>query len=278
MGDRENWLEGEDLSMLYPLSNMYGYTIGAADGDIGSVADVYFDGHVWTVRYLVVDTGRWLSGRRVLVSPRSVRGVDPSERRIHVALTQKQIEDGPPWETHRPVSRQEEIEYGQYYGYPPYWDGPYSWGSGYTPYMTLPVPPAPNPVEEEVLARARQEREDADPNLQSARDVTGCHIQALDDDIGHTEDFLVDDQTWAIRYMVVDTRNWLPGKKVLIAPSWISRVSWADSRVYVDVLRGRIEGAPEYDPSRPLVREHEARLYEHYGRRKYWEDENKIVS
>jgi hypothetical protein len=81
-----------------------------------------------------------------------------------------------------------------------------------------------------------------------------------------------------IRYMVVDTRNWLPGKKVLIAPSWISRVSWADSRVYVDVLRGRIEGAPEYDPSRPLVREHEARLYEHYGRRKYWEDENKIVS
>ena len=125
-------------------------------------------------------------------------------------------------------------------------------------------------MEEEVLAR---ERENADIHLQSARDVSGYYVQAKDDDVGHVEDFLVDDHTWAIRYLVVDTRNWLPGRKVVLSPSWIKTVSWDDSRVYVDLLRKDVETAPEYDPNAPLERALETRLYEHYRRPTYWDDE-----
>ena len=115
--------------------------------------------------------------------------------------------------------------------------------------------------------------ESADPSLHSARDVIGYYIQAADDDVGHVEDFLVDDRTWAIRYMVVDTRNWLPGRKVVISPGWIKTVSWNDSRVYVDLSRAQVEAAPEYDPNVPMERAHEVRLYEHYRRPKYWDEE-----
>ena len=127
--------------------------------------------------------------------------------------------------------------------------------------------PAPGPVDEEMLAR---ERERADPHLRSARDVTGYYIEATDGDLGHVEDFLVEDATWAIRYMIVDTRNWWPGRKVLVSPAWISGVSWTDSKVRVDLSRAQIESAPQYDPSQPLAREHEERLYEHLDRRRYW--------
>ena len=120
-----------------------------------------------------------------------------------------------------------------------------------------------------------------DPSLRSARDVTGYYIAARDGDIGHVDDFLVDDRAWAIRYLIVDTRNWWPGKKVALSPEWIKTVSWTDSRVHVDLQREEIKAAPEYDASRPFEREDETRLFEHYdrrkdsGRRKYWEWEER---
>jgi hypothetical protein len=110
-----------------------------------------------------------------------------------------------------------------------------------------------------------------DSRLRSARDVMGYYIEATDGDIGHVDDFLIDDSEWAIRYMIVDTRNWWPGKKVLISPEWISQVSWPDSRVYVDLTREGVKTAPEYDPSRPVEREYETRLYRHHDRPSYWE-------
>jgi hypothetical protein len=113
----------------------------------------------------------------------------------------------------------------------------------------------------------------ADIHLHSARNVIGYYVQAADDDVGHVEDFLVDDRTWAIRYIVADTRNWLPGRKVLLSPRWIKTVSWGDSRVYVDLLRAQVETAPQYDPDRPLGRDLESRLYEHYQRPTYWDEE-----
>src|SRR5262249_56338846 len=109
-------------------------------------------------------------------------------------------------------------------------------------------PPQPSPVEQEMLAR---ELEGGDPNLRSARDVTGYYIQATDGDLGHVEDFLVDDETWAIRYCIVDTRNWLPGRKVLVSPEWIQRVSWEDSKVYVDLSKRHIKSPPHLHPTVP---------------------------
>jgi hypothetical protein len=122
---------------------------------------------------------------------------------------------------------------------------------------------------QEILAR---ERESANPNLHSARDVIGHYVQAADDDVGHVEDFLVDDPTWAI-HMAIDTRNWLPGRKVAISRSWIKSVSWGDSKVYVELRRHQIEAAPEFDADVPMERTHETRLYEHYRRAKCWDEE-----
>jgi len=245
-----------------------GATIEAMDGDIGSVQDLYFDDHSWTVRYVVVDTGAWLPGRQVLISPFAFQTV-PGASRLRTSLTKKQIENSPPLDTDRPVNRQREVEFAQYYGYPYYWGGPNRWGA--LAYPELPLnPPQPSPVEQEMLAR---EREGGDPNLRSARDVMGYYISATDGDLGHVEDFLVDDETWAIRYIIVDTRNWLLGRHVLVSPEWIKEVSWEDSKVYVDLAKRHIEAAPEFDPSRPLAREHEERLYDHLGRSKYWERE-----
>jgi sporulation protein YlmC with PRC-barrel domain len=256
--------------MLREVSTLKGLTVSATDGEIGSVYDVYFDAKHWTVRYFVVDTGSWLAGRRVLVSPMSLRVAGVVEDRLNVRLSKTQVEQAPSWDTEKPVSRQHEIAYAQYYDHPYYWTGPARWGGGWDPLLGAAPLPRVDPVEEEIRAR---ERESADPNLHSARDVMGYYVQAADDDVGHVEDFLVDPETWAIRYIVVDTRNWLPGRKVVLSPAWIQSVNWNDSRVHVDLSRREVETAPAYDPRAPLGRPLEARLHEHYRRPTYWDEE-----
>jgi sporulation protein YlmC with PRC-barrel domain len=248
--------------MLRRVNDLKDLSIAASDGDIGGLEDIYFDDVSWTVRYLVVDTGTWLPGRKVLISPMSVRAANWGRESLPVSLTKAQVEQSPSIETDLPVNRQYEVEYSRYYGYPYYWTGPYRWGNTRYPEEVLasggqPVEPIPGAV--------------GDPRLRSARDVMGYYIEASDGDIGHVEDFLIDDREWAIRFMIVDTRNWLPGKKVLVSPDWISRVSWRDSRVYVDLTKQGVESAPEYDPTGPLARDYESRLFGHYGRRSYWE-------
>jgi hypothetical protein len=259
--------------MLKPASGFKGLTIAATDGDIGSGNDLYFDDLSWTIRYLVVDTGTWLPGRQVLISPLSVRRVDD---KILVDLTRNQVQNSPPVEADKPVNRQQEEAIARYYDQRYYWEGPYRWGLLAYPGMP-PVPTAPIPADamgEEMAARER-ETPSGDPTLRSSRDVTGYYIAALDGEIGHVDDFLVEDRAWAIRYLLVATRNWWPGKKVLISPEWIKTVSWADSQVQVDLRRDEIKAAPEYDPSRPFDREYESRLIEHHNRRKYWEWEGR---
>jgi hypothetical protein len=219
----------------------------------------------------VVDTGGWLSGREVLISPMSCTGVDWDNSRIAAKLTRGQVENSPSIDTDKPISRQRETEYYGYYGMPYYWAGPYRWGAWATPWAYVgpaAPPPAASAVGREIYAR---QREAGDPHLRSTASVTGYYLQARDGDIGHVEDFLVDDQDWAIRYLVVDTRNWLPGKQVLVAPDWVDRISWSDSTVYMNVLRETIRTSPEYDPSRPIERPYESSLYDYYGRPRYWE-------
>ena len=241
------------------------FVIHATDGELGSVAQLYFDDETWAVRYLVADTGGWLGGRQVLISPFSIIRTDSDAVRLDVALTKKQVENSPNIDTHQPVSRQHEAAYLGYYGYPYYWDGPNLWGPGFYP-VGFAVPATAST--EAVAERTRKESKDS--HLRSTGAVTGYHIEAADGEIGHVAGFVVDDEAWAIRYIEVATRNWLPGKKVLVSPSWIERVSWADSRVYAGLSREAIKDAPEYIESSPVTREYENRLYLHYGRPPYW--------
>jgi len=263
--------------MLRSVKTLQGYTIRATDGELGQADQFLFDDQTWTIRYLVVDTGGWLTQRLVLVSPIAIKAARWDEQVIDVELTRQQIEQSPDIDADQPVSRQKEEEYFQYYNYQPYWRGTGLWGAGTYPaaaaYPVYPyaAPPAvPPPPDHAEQAPAREER--GDPHLRSTREVIDYTIEASDGELGHVEDFIVDDETWSLRYLVVDTRNWLPGKKVLVAPRWISDISWGDMRVSVDLPRETIKQAPAFDPSQSISREYEARLHEHYGRPAYWDD------
>jgi PRC-barrel domain len=241
------------------------FTIQATDGELGTVDDLYFDDDTWAIRYLIVDTGKWLSGRRVLISPMSVVHTDWDAKKLDVALTKKQVESSPDIATHQPVSRQHEAEYLGYYGYPYYWGGPYLWGPAFYP---IGLPDSHN-VSAEALAETVR-KESPDSHLRSMEAVTGYRIEAANGEIGHVDGFVVDDETFAIRYIEVATRNWLPGTKVLVSPAWIERVSWTDSAVYTGLSREAIKDGPEYIESQPITREYENRLHLHYGRPPYW--------
>lgn len=180
-----------------------------------------------------------------------------------MALTKKRVENSPSIDTHQPVSRQYEIDYSAYYGYNYYWGGPYMWGPGFYPADLCRK-------NSQQVAKERIRRESADSHLRSSEAVTGYHVEATDGEIGHVDGFIVDDELWAIRYLEVATRNWLPGKKVLVAPAWIVRLSWLDSSVFAFLSREDIKSAPEYLLSRPITREYETRLHAHYGHPPYW--------
>lgn len=249
--------------MLRSTEEMQGYTLRARDGDIGTVADFYFDDERWALRYLVADTGSWLTGRSVLISPLAIAGVDWGAERLDLTLTREQVERSPDIDTDRPVSRQHELEYYNYYGWAPYWGGAGLWGP-------VAYPPAPVPAAMPAPAPPVAERERGDSHLRSAKEVRGYTIGALDGEIGRVGDFIVDDRDWAIRYLVVDTGGWLSGRSVLVTPQWIAGVSWEGARVDIDLTRDTIRNSPEFDPSRPVERDYEARLHDHYGRPAYW--------
>jgi sporulation protein YlmC with PRC-barrel domain len=245
--------------MIHALGDLNRFTLDATDGDLGEVKDTYFDDEHWAIRYLIVDTGKWLPGRKVLISPFAVRATEWARARVDVNLTRQQVKTSPDIDTDKPVSRQHEADYFAYYGYPPYWAGPGVWGATGSPIIP---PPAGAPLE----AVRTNAGDSEDSHLRSTRAVVGYHIQALDGTIGHVEDFLFDEDTWQIRHVVVDTRNWWPGKHVLIPPQWIDTISWIDHSARVRLTRTAVKESPPYDPKSPLPADYEAGLYRHYGR------------
>jgi hypothetical protein len=251
--------------MLRNAKDLHGFTIRATDGEFGTVEQVYFDDDTWAVRYLIVETGDWLVGRVVLISPISVVQTDWRAQRLNVALTKKQVANSPDINTHRPVSRQHEAAYNQYYGYPSYWGAPFPEGPGDFAAGSL----IPTAAAVEAMA-ARTPAESTDSHLRSTEAVTGFHMDAVDGEIGHVDGFVMDDAAWAIRYIEVATRNWWPGKKVLVSPAWIERMKWEDSKVFTRLYREAIQHAPEYVESTPITRDYENRLYAHYGQPPYW--------
>jgi hypothetical protein len=252
----------KELFMLSRAKTLKGYKLDGRDGEIGKVKEFYFDDRYWTIRYLVAETGSWLIGRQVLISPYALVAVNTAEQNIAVNLTKKQIEGSPSLDSDKPVSHQFEQAYYGHYGWPAYWGGPYSWG--------------PYPFIERDSEKWKENAPDEkkwDPHLRSTYAVSGHHLQALDGEIGHVEDFIIDEETWAIRYLVVATHNWWPGKKVLVSPQWIERVSWGERKVFVNLSRDVIKQSPEYSEESLLTRDYEIGLHRHYERQGYWIDE-----
>jgi hypothetical protein len=248
--------------MLWNASVIKGYAIAASDGRLGIVSDFLFDDASWRIRWLVVDTGSWLSGRKVLLP--ALGQLDPERREFSVALTMQQVKDSPDIDTDLPVSRQMETNIYDYYGWSPYWgNGLFTNSYGYVGGAWVPpLMPGTGPSEEDI---ADPQRSDGDPHLRSIEAVTGYHMHASDGEIGHVADFLLDDIDWSVHYFIVDTKNWWPGKKVLISPRSVQEIDWANRLVNLDVDRRRVRDSPADDASTKLDQAYEYHLERYYG-------------
>jgi hypothetical protein len=262
--------------MLRNSKNLEGCCIGATDGTIGEVKDLYFDDEAWVIRYLVVGTGSWLQNRKVLISPYALSQPQWAQKLLRASLTKEQVKNSPDIDTDMPVSRQHEMQYLKYYNYPWYGGGAGLWGIGATPAL-MPLGGAYEwPADSYGQIRAEHdrevsnEREKGDHHLRSYNAIQKYSIHASDGDIGHVAGLLVDDETWAIRYLIVDTSNWGMGHQALVATQWIRDVSWPHSYVTIALSRGELKDAPQYAGTSPVDRAQEVELFEYYGRPGYW--------
>ena len=223
--------------MEHNINNLLSYTMEATDGLIGDVKDFYFDDKTWHIRYLIIKTGGWLSGREVLISPAALLNEKWRNGLFPVNLTKKQISSSPDVDTDKPVSRQQEIElYGHYQ-----WEN--YWGSGFYAGGSMGISPPFPVIDRKVLIEAdkNDKRADDDNHLRSTAIITGYHIHATNGDIGHMNDFIMDDKNWQIKFIVVDTHNWFGGKKVMIPVSFIKKIDWAESGVSVDMTMAAVK-------------------------------------
>ena len=257
--------------MLRSIKSFEEYLVTASNGEVGSVTDFLFDDMEWAIRYLIVDTWKLFSGGKVLLSPVAMQSGTDRPESFSVAMTKEEISNSPSYRIGEPISREYEAELTSYYGWPAYWEG---FKVGTTGAVNVLSEVLPDGVE--ALNPARKEIS----NLWSAREVIGYFIEATDGEIGYVEDFIVDDKSWTIRYMVIALQSWLsdkkvlafsrqphkPRRKVLIVPQWTRRISWGEAKVELSLSREAIENSPEFFPHAPVNRLYETRFYDYYGK------------
>jgi hypothetical protein len=225
--------------MLQNIKELYGSKLAASDGDIGQAKDFYFDDNTWAIRYIVADTGSWLTGRQVLLAPHAFGRFDRADKILPVNLTRKQIEDSPSIDTHRPVSRQYEEEYYRYYGQPAYWQ---SGGiSGVADFPAVIPPSIP------VTTGHHGHNQRDDVHLRSTKALTGYEIEASDGAIGSVSGFMVNTASWDIRDLVVEAGHWYSGKEILIAAGKVWRISYEKSTVFVNLTKADIQHTAEHE-------------------------------
>jgi hypothetical protein len=219
--------------MLYDIDSIYGRKLGATDGDIGHVKDFYFDDQTWAVRYVVVDTGAWLSGREVLLSPHAFTNhAFENISAMRVNLSRLQIENSPAIDLHRPVTRQYEAEYYHYYNWPNYWDGGMLGVAGFPAYT-------PGSLKDDHLRHNHHQRDDI--HLRSTRAVTGYRMHATDGEIGTVSSFMLHGRDWEIRELIIETGHWYAGKTIFLRPENVTRISYEVDALYVNLTLNDIQ-------------------------------------
>lgn len=251
------------ITMLRLTRQLEDFELRARDGRIGRVTDFYFDDRRWTIRYFAVETGTWLDHREVLVAPAAVHSPEWEQRALPVDLTIEQVRRSPGIDAEEPITREQEVALIQYYNWPMYWGTP-----GFAEGMMFALPPLPpltNPGAGGLFADARHGPAlDEQHHIRSVCDVRGYHVVANDGEIGHVEDFVIDDATWQIECLTIATRNWWPGQRVLIAPESIYEVGWEEKKVYVDLTRDQIKQSPPYAAEEPIPSQYVDQLHVHY--------------
>ena len=255
--------------MLRSLKTLEHFSIGATDGAIGKISDFYFDDEAWAIRYVVVDTSAWLGGREVLISPYGFGTPDWYGQLLPVHVTKEQVKNSPGVDTDKPISRQYERSYSGYYGYPDYWGGAGVWGES-----SMPRTQGGEPEGTAYRGFLKAPSKDGDPHLRSCKAVKGSHVHASDGAIGHVQGFVIDDKSWSIRYLVLNTSNWWVGHEVLVSPEWIQAINWPESTVTTNLDREAIMASPAYDGTAILNRAAELVIYNHYDRNGYWQEKS----
>jgi sporulation protein YlmC with PRC-barrel domain len=248
--------------MILSINSLLGYAIKGIDGEIGKVEEFYFDDRTSTIRYLVVKTGGWFSEKKVLISPESFQHPDWESKTFAIDLTREKIKNSPDIDTDQPVSSQQEEVMRRYYSLPGYYQ------YGLYGYMGIGMWGYPA-IEESAANKAMKQMKESgqaynNPHLRSTQEVTGYDIHATDGDVGKVEDFIIDDATWKIHFLVVKTGNWFFGKKVLISPQWIKDVKWEKQEVTIKHSKDEVKNSPAYDSSQPLNDTYEHSLHDYY--------------
>jgi len=244
--------------MLRTASELKGYEIIAMDGRLGAVSDFLFDDTTWKIRWLVDETGGWLSGHKVLIHATAIGQADDVHQRLAVNLMTEAVRNSPAIGQDEPVSRQFESSLYGYYGWDPLWAGR-CFGGG-----AIAAPLVAPPLSGFMMAPARPHGGGHDPHLRSCAAVTGYHVHGSDHDVGHIAGFLLDDRDWTVRYLIVDTHNWWPGDHVLLAPAAVSAIDWSGREVRVMVTRAQVQSSPPWPREVAISSEYERRLYAHY--------------
>lgn len=261
--------------MLRKLHSLKSFVVNGRNGKLGTVDDFYFDQKQFVVRYLVIDTGNWLKHEETLISTHAIDDIDFENREIHVSLSSEQLEESPSIEKNSPISKTKEKALIEYFGWPDYWKKTHSSDSEFIHAGITERKKLLNfkTIEKEA---AKQKSEIVETNLRSLEEVRGYKIHAKDDKFGHLEDLFVEEEdSWIIRYLLIDTRNILEGKSVLIAPDWIESISWFNKEIFVSKDKKEIEDSPEYEEPKEaksyIDKSYEELLYDHYDEKKYWE-------
>jgi hypothetical protein len=258
--------------MLFAVSGLEGCPVRVTDGDVGSVKDFLFDDQNWKIRWMVVGAGKWLPGRQLLIHPSAIAPLTlpPKPRlpmmspgdtlEISVNLTRAEIEAGPEAREDEPVNRDMEALLYDYYGWDPYW--------GATHFGAAVLPNAEQRIVDDAVRRDAGDvipPVDGGDHLHSVASFKGYYVHAVDGDIGHVENLLADDSNWEIRYLVIATRNWWPGKIVQLSPYAVKEIDWFGEHINMNVTRDQVRSAPAWDPLALMDEASEDELHRHFG-------------
>jgi uncharacterized protein YrrD len=255
--------------MLHRLKEVIGCAITDSAGEVGYIKDIYFDDQTWVLRYYVVQTGTWLNSQEVLLSPVSVTMHDGKQIGFATSLSRQQVKDSPPLASDMPVSRQYEQQLSGYYGWGPYWSTlAYEWpsvyaypmagGLGYYPYSDEVA------ASQEYGSAMASQRESGDPCLRSMKEVRGYGIEATDGKIGHLEDLFLDSDSMRMSHFEVKTRNWLPGKHVVVDIAFVGTINWADEQISLRLSREEVRASPPYDPMMFIDEKYQSAISSYY--------------
>lgn len=235
-----------EINMQRGLNGLTGYTIKARNGELGKVAEFYFDDETWIIRYMVVETGNWLFNRKVLIPHKALGSVDWDEGIFHVNLTMKQVSDSPDIDSKMTISRAQEIELYSHYSYSNYWGEPFYTESA-SAMVANSIPSA------EAVQMPKKQKKDS--HLCSSEKIKGFQIQTHEGMAGLVADFIVDDVTWMLNFMVISRHNRSQDENMLISPKWIEEIDWIESKVSVNISKETIEQGPGFDPLIPVARD-----------------------